>query len=347
MIRCATIGLRNRGRALTREAQACEHIEVVALCDTDEQRLQDALQDAPGAQCYTDAAAVFANPDIDAVILALPNTLHLTLGEQALAAGKDVYMEKPLARNVAECEALIEAQNRSYKTVMVGYQQRFSKTACQARALLAQGAIGEITSATARWNRRAAAEFLWERGDWFLDPKISGGGPLIDIGVHKLDLCLDLIGYPNIDHCVAKARYGIGKRVGDKRDKNYAIEDALDAWLFTDGIDIRVESSYFRNQEQEEYHDIEITGTKGGIRLDGFGEATAWQVNDDGSITHIEVPEIKTHTALDHFADVLLGKIELRPTPEQSRDLQKIIDACYESSANGSRLIPLDAGVLV
>lgn len=347
MIRLATIGLRNRGRALTREAHACKDIEVVGLCDTDSDRLQAALADAPDARCYEDATAIFADPDIDAVILALPNTLHKTLGLQALAADKHVYMEKPLARDVAECEVLMQAEEVSGKTLMVGYQQRFAHTSTQARALLADNAIGKITSATARWNRRAAGEYLWERGDWFLDPAISGGGPLIDIGVHKLDLCLDLIGYPRMQQVVAKARYGLGKAAGDKRGRNYAIEDALDAWLFADGIDVRVESSYFRNQEEEEFHDIEIIGSKGGIRLHGFDGITAWNVHEDGSISSITPPEVKSIGALEHFADVIQGKTTLRPTASQSRDLQKIIDASYASAAQQSRPVQIEEGVLV
>lgn len=341
MLRCAAVGLRNRGRGLVREAEACDDLTVVALCDTDRERLRTAQGDAPAARLEQDAEAVFQADDIDAVILALPNTLHKSFGLKALQAGKHVYMEKPLARDVAECEELMQAEAQSGKTIMVGYQQRFSLAATQARALLAQNAIGTVTSAVARWNRRTAGEFLWERGDWFLDPTISGGGPMIDIGVHKLDLCLDLLGYPAVKHCVAKARYGLGKAAGNKRGKQYAIEDALDAWLFADAIDIRVESSYFRNQDQEEFHDIEIIGTAGGMRINGFNQVSAWLVNEDGAIRHLDIPAVTCCSALAHFADAINGKTALRPDSTQSRDLQKIIDACYASSARASQPVSI------
>jgi predicted dehydrogenase len=223
---------------------------------------------------------------------------------------------------------------------MIGYQQRFAAAAVQARAVLASGVLGRIASATARWNRRMAGGGLWDRGAWFLDPAQGGGGPFIDIGVHKLDLCLDLLGYPRIRRLVAKSRHGLGVRAAAARGCDYRIEDALDAWLFADDLDIRVEASYFRNQEQEEYHDVELIGERGGLRIDAGG-LRAWTVAADGAIAPLPPPAAAATGAVGHFADVLAGRTPLRPTPEQSLALQGIVDACYRSAGSGSGLIPL------
>lgn len=335
----AIIGMRNRGRSLGREATATPGLRVAVICDTDPDRLAAAGEEFPDAQQVGDADTIFADPAIDAVTLALPNHLHEPLGTAALRAGKHVYMEKPLARSVEECERLIGERDAAGRVLMVGYQQRLSPMAEQARQLVASGQLGRITSIVARWNRRVGGQGLWGRGDWFMDPTTGGGGPFIDLGVHKLDLALDLIGYPHIERAVAVARHGLGKRAGEACGRAYAIEDAMDAWLFAEGLDVRVEASYFRNQWQQEYHDIELIGTEGGLRIDDQG-LRAWTVAIEGELTDLRLPAVEDPGGgMGHFQRVLAGEEALRPTPEQSRDLQAMIDACYRSAAAGSRML--------
>ena len=98
-----------------------------------------------------------------------------------------------------------------------------------------------------------AEQGLWERGDWFLSKENSGGGPLIDLGVHKLDLLLYALDFPEITHVGAQCHYGIGSVIAGKRGKQYDIEDGAEVQLrLASGATIELGASYFRNQAADQ-----------------------------------------------------------------------------------------------
>jgi predicted dehydrogenase len=129
-------------------------------------------------------------------MIALPNHLHAPVAIQAMEAGKHVLVEKPIARNSAEALAMIEARDRTGKTLMVGMNQRFSPKRAALKQLIEEGELGDVYYAKAWWRRRRVGAGLWQRGNWFLTPELSGGDPLIDLGIHVLDLALHLMGFP-------------------------------------------------------------------------------------------------------------------------------------------------------
>ena len=195
-LRLGIVGLRNIGLNHLRCAQALDDVVVVAGADTDSERAKKVKDDHSLSYVSQDAQDLFQDPNIDGVILALPNHLHAPLSIAALQAGKHVLVEKPISGHSQEVQGMVEARDRSGKTLMVGMNQRFSPNAYAIREQIRSKAIGEIYLSKTFWNRRYPFEGLFHRGSWGFEKKSSGGGPLLDLGIHKLDLLMFFDGFP-------------------------------------------------------------------------------------------------------------------------------------------------------
>ena len=165
--------------------------ELVAVCDVDRDRAK-ARADEFGVPKATDVVEeILSDSEIDAVSICVPNVFHAKIAEAALRAGKDVLVEKPMAVNVAEAEALVTATKETGQALQIGYVRRFAPNALVAKRFLDEGEFGDIYAARASIIRAAG-----NPGGWFGDVDVSGGGPLIDLGVHIIDLCWYLMGQP-------------------------------------------------------------------------------------------------------------------------------------------------------
>ncbi len=162
-------------------------VEMVAFCDLIEERAQKAAQEygAPGARVFTDYRELL-KLDLDVVHVLTPNKQHSFITVDALEAGKHVMCEKPMAINSAEAKKMLDAARRTGKKLTIGYQSRFRQDSMYLKKLCEAGELGEIYYAKAQAVRRRAVP-TW---GVFLDAENQGGGPLIDIGTHALDLTL-------------------------------------------------------------------------------------------------------------------------------------------------------------
>ena len=199
MIKLGVVGLRNIGKGHVRRALKLDGVKFVAGADTDESRARDAKEEFGFDYATTDASKLFNDPNIDGVVLALPNHLHAPFSVQALDAGKHVLVEKPIAGKSADVASMIEARDRSGKILMVGMNQRFSPVQYGLRELLREKQIGDVYLSKTFWNRRYAGTGLFARGAWGFKKETSGGGPLLDLGIHKLDLLLFLLDFPEVE----------------------------------------------------------------------------------------------------------------------------------------------------
>ncbi|MDA3959491.1 MAG: Gfo/Idh/MocA family oxidoreductase [Planctomycetota bacterium] len=332
-VRIAIVGLRNIGKGHLRRAVACDQAVVTAVVDTDPERREQAQAEFAIPRAYADAAEAFADPAVDAVVLAVPNHLHAPLSIAALEAGKHVLVEKPMACTAAEAEAMLAARDRTGRHLLIGMNQRFSSRGY--RELLASGAIGTFQYGRCRWNRRRPHVALWARGDWFCDRKRSGGGPLADIGVHKLDQLLFVLGWPRVERVSAVIGMGVGARCGQARGRNYGVEDFATVQLRLEGGGVIVcEAAYFLNQSEEEYQDMVCYGTLGGCAT---ANPEAWTVADDESVVPLALPDVTglSATPVEHLVAVIQGREEAMCTPEQGVDMQRILDAAYRSADQG------------
>ena len=137
---------------------------------------------------YENCDEIAKNPDIDAVYIALPNSMHAEYSIRAAKAGKHVLCEKPMATSVEDCKAMIQACQNAGKKLMIAYRCQYEPTNLRAVELIRQGKIGSIESIESAFGFRIAPN------EWRLDKKLSGGGPLVDVGIYCLNASRYLTG---------------------------------------------------------------------------------------------------------------------------------------------------------
>ena len=173
-----------------KRAEALGKAKLVACADIEIDRAR-ALASKVSAESTADWREILQRDDVDVVIVATINSLLAEISAAALAAGKHVLVEKPAARNVAELDSVIAAQKRSGKLVHVGFNHRYHPALQQAKQLLDEGALGEMMFVRGRYGHGGRAGYEKE---WRADPKLAGGGELIDQGVHLIDLARMFVG---------------------------------------------------------------------------------------------------------------------------------------------------------
>jgi predicted dehydrogenase len=295
---------------------------------------------------YTDVTELLADPEIDAVYIAVPNKFHAPLAIQALEAGKHVLLEKPFAINLAEAEEVAAVAKRTGKTLMLGMNQRFGRSAQITRALVERGDLGDIYHVKAHWFRRAG---IPKAGTWFGNKSLAGAGCLYDIGVHLLDLALFLIGdfspvavsgatYTKFGH-LGQGFGGWGK--SDVEGHVFDVEDFATGLIrFANGNTLSLDVSWACHAEEGNREEVQLYGTKAGA-LAKQGKLFR---NDPATGEYMVVQEPNLPLAYPHqdrfhnFINYLLGKEDLAVTIEQALSVQRILDAIAASSAAGSEV---------
>jgi predicted dehydrogenase len=166
-------------------------IRVAAVADMNLTLAQAAAKMAGTDRAVADGRELFADPSIDAIILSTPPNSHQKLGVAALQAGKHLFVEKPLAMNVAECEAIVAAGEATGRSVATGFNMRFTRAAELARKIIASGGIGKLDHIRSFHGHSGGKEFTHP---WICNAEISGGGTLMDNGIHLIDLTRSFLG---------------------------------------------------------------------------------------------------------------------------------------------------------
>ena len=330
MLRLGVIGLRNIGRNHIRQSQrTSEEVRVIAGADLDSERCSQSQEEFDLDWTTTDSTELIEHPDIDGVVLALPNQLHAPLTIQALEAGKHVLVEKPICGKSSEVEGMIQARDASGKVLMVGHNQRFSPKVYALKQALKEGRFGKIYNAKTFWNRREMGDAPLQRGPWgFLEEK-AGGGPMLDLGIHKLDQLLFLLDFPKPTLVSGFLSKGIGKDALKPLGVDYTVEDFATALIHCEeGLCIQVESSYYHAQKEGEIQGSIVSGTQGLIdNLDTYsmkkGELEAFDLEPDQSAPA---------SCVEHFTRVIQGKEELQCTAEEATQALRLVEAIYLSA---------------
>ena len=268
-LRVAVIGL-GIGRKHVEGYGAHPGCEVVALCDLNEDRLNTMADEFAIPERYTDTAEMFAAANPDVVSVCTPNSLHRPLAEAAFAAGCHVLCEKPIATSAADGEAMLKAADAAGKRLGMNFSFRFTAQAAALKARVDAGDLGDIYYGRTVWTRRRGVPG-W--GGWFGQKKLAGGGPLIDLGVHRLDLALWLMGYPEPDWVMGQTWNALtGEQAGDA-NVPFDVEDfAAGTIRFKTGQMLSLEASWAANQRQNERMETRLFGTKGGLAHENVGE---------------------------------------------------------------------------
>ncbi|MCQ2461828.1 MAG: Gfo/Idh/MocA family oxidoreductase [Clostridia bacterium] len=251
-----------------------DNVKIAAVCDIIEERALKAAErfGLPADKAYTDYKKMIENEKLDAVDICTPNYLHSVIAVFALEHGLNVFCEKPDAVGVEECEKMKKAAEKSGKVLMVMRNNRYRETSKFLKKYIEDGKMGEIYAAHCGWIRRRG---IPGKGGWFTTKEQSGGGPLIDLGVHMIDLAIWLMGNPtpvSVTGCTyskfsdndAGADSEHSKFGDSKADGIFDVEDLAMGFIrFDNGACLTIDFSWATNIEREK-HFVELRGTKAG-----------------------------------------------------------------------------------
>lgn len=323
---------------------ASSEIEIAALCDVRLEVAQKIADEYDIPDVYADYKELLKRDDLDIISICTSNKYHSEIAVAALKAGKHVFCEKPDAINPEEAIKMKQAAEESGKVLMVMRNNRFRAVSQFLKRYVENGQMGECYTGRCGWIRRRG---IPGKGGWFTTKELSGGGPLIDLGVHMIDLAVWIMGNPT-PVAVSGAVYtkfaetelsdSEHSAFGTKESEGvFDVEDLATGFIrFSNGATLQIEFSWASNIE-EETRFVELRGTKSGFSL----------INDDLKLfTEIEgeIGDIQPHVNknghghvanIHHFIDVVQGRKESIFTPQQGVDMIKIIDAVYESARLG------------
>lgn len=331
--------------------QTIDEVELVAFCDIIIENAEEAKEKfgTPDAKVYEDYKELLKDDSIEVVHVLTPNRAHSFVSVDAMHAGKHVMCEKPMAINSAEAKKMLDAQKETGKLLSVGYQNRYRDDSQYLKATCERGDLGDIYFAKAHALRRRAVP------NWgvFLNEYEQGGGPLIDIGTHALDLTLWCMNNYKPKSVVGN----VYKKLNDQEnsgndfgpwDKNeFTVEDSAFAFItMEDGATIILESSWALNTLDIDEAKTSLCGTKAGadmkdglrINSDDFGRLNVLkpQLGSGGvafnSGNTNDRPENREARV---FYDAVLYNKPLTVTAEQAFVVTNILEAIYESAKTG------------
>lgn len=229
--------------------------ENIAICDTDAPSIEETLKVVPHAKKH-DCLEDMLGENIDGVVIATPSALHAKQAIIALEYGKAVFCQKPLGRNLAETKAVVNQAQKSDKLLCVDYSYRYTKGIQAIKEVLDEEKLGKIYAVEAVFHNAYGPD-----KSWFYDPKLSGGGCLMDLGSHLVDLMLYLFDAPSTEVRYANILSG-GKSISNHWE---TVEDFAEAQLCTSsGISVRMACSWKLSVGKDADISLKIHGTEGG-----------------------------------------------------------------------------------
>jgi predicted dehydrogenase len=337
-IRVGVIGL-GMGRHHIAGYQTHPNAQVIAIADLDEERLQQIGDQYGVSTRYTSGEKMLKEVELDVVSVATPNKFHKPIAIAALEAGCHVLCEKPMAMNAAEGREMLAAADKAGRRLMINFSYRFTEQSQALKARVDAGELGEVYFARSVWHRRRG---LPRFGGWFGQKALSGGGPLIDLGVHRLDLALWLMGYPKPVWVMGSAYNPIALALAEREGVSYDVEDlAVGMIKFENGATLEIEASWAANIKEQELMETRLLGTKGGLVQRNLNETYEFEaemyVERDGAQYDIKLhaPPRRTLSAMHHFVDSIVKGTPHIAAGEEGLLVMEILDAIYASAAAG------------
>lgn len=327
-----------------------DRVRVVALADPSAEAMAKRIADhkLEGVETFTDYKKMLKSVAIDAVNVCTPNGLHAPASIAASKAGCHVVCEKPMAMNAKEARAMLAAAKAAKKKFVIGFQYRFDPRTQLIRKAYDEGVLGDVVFGRVQALRRRGIP------NWgvFGRKDLQGGGPMIDIGVHSLEMCHFAMGAPQPVAAVGSTFTYLGDKPSDTASmwagwdhKTYTVEDlAVGHIRFADGQVIHIESSFAAHHQHDGLMDFQVMGTKGGATW-STGTLYTDQLGHMMNITPGWLPktdfasnfEAKTRNWVDHFQ---LDTPTLSPG-EHGLMVQQMLDAIYASAARGGKEVTI------
>ena len=332
-----------------------ENVKMVAFCDIIKERAEKAAKEygVEGAKVYTDYKEMIEKEDLEVVNVCTPNKSHSPISVYAMEHDCHVMCEKPMAKTYADAQKMLEAHKRTGKKLTIGYQNRFRSDSQAMKKACENGELGEIYYAKGHAVRRRAVP-TW---GVFLNEEEQGGGPLIDIGTHALDLTLWMMD----NYKPVSVKGSVYKKLGDQTEtgnawgdwdpKEYTVEDSAFGFItMENGATIILESSWALNTLDVKEAKCTLCGTKAGADMEN--NSLRFNMADYGRLAQKEVDlgsggvaffDGKAESEADFEArqwiDAVINDTEPTVKPEQAIVVTQILEAIYESAKTGKEVI--------
>lgn len=331
--------------------QELDVVELVAVCDIKIEKAKATADKFGIPAYYEDYNQVLDIEGLDAVDICTPNYLHSQIAVKALEKGINVFCEKPDAVSVVEAEKMKAAAEASGKVLMVMRNNRYMSCSRFLKQYINDGKMGDIYAARCGWQRRRG---IPGKGGWFTTKEQSGGGPLIDLGVHMIDLTMWLMGNPKpvavtgctftkfADTDVSDSEHS---SFGEKADGGtFDVEDLAMGFIrFDNGSCLQIEFSWASNIEKENRF-FELRGSKSGATWNDIENKLKIFSEDYGKtvdyLPNLTKNPLDDHASnISHFVDVLTNDVEPAFVPEQGLNMVKILEAIYKSAKTGKEVL--------
>lgn len=323
--------------------------ELYAFCDINSDRLTKMGEKYQITRLYHDYHEMLALPELDAVSVCTWNSEHAPAAIAALDAGKHVLCEKPMALSKAQAKEMREAALRNEKLLMIGFVRRFGNDCAILQDFINQDYFGELYFAKATYLRRKG-----NPGGWFGDKSRSGGGPLIDLGVHVIDLVRYLMGKPKAVSVYGATFRKLGDRSEIKGAAGYQssgktdhdicdVEDLATGMVrFENGAVLQIDASFSLNLKEDK-GEIELFGTKAGAKLDPelefFSEDCGYMTNVSLTVPTALSFDDLFYQEISHFLSCVKEGLPCLSPAEDGVEMMAILDALYKSAATGHEVI--------
>ncbi len=320
-----------------------DDIELVGLAELNNELLQEMGKELEVEALFEDYSEMLEATKPDIVSVALPNFLHEKVAIDAMESGAHVLCEKPLAMSVEEGERMKEVAQRCGRQLGLNLSYRFSPAGQALKQLVDDGFIGEAYHGYTRWLRRDGFPRF---GGWFGKRGQSGGGPLIDLGVHRIDLAMWLMGSPEPVSVSGAVHERIGRGRAAAEGKEFDVEDLASGMVkFENGASLLLEASWAGLQEKQEDMLTRVMGERGTLIHQNIGEGYEFEArfarSEAGQYLTGRV-ELNTHNASDPYQEMVACVKEGRPFPVDVDDglrIQKVLDGLYQSAASGREVV--------
>lgn len=339
-IKVGIIGTGNISHLHVKSYMANPAVDVVAAADINQERAKDFCRQYSIPHVFGNHTDLL-EANVDAVSICTWNQSHAEIAIDALRAGKHVLCEKPPAMNYAQALEMERTARAAGRLLMVGFVRRFGKNTTILKEFIDRGHLGDIYYAKAACLRRCG-----NPTGWFSDRSRSGGGPLIDLGVHMIDLCRFLMGGPRAISVYGATFDRIGPRIDVKMFNRYIpmdksdqsdVEDFVSSMIrFENGAVLHVETSFTLHVPRDRIS-CEIFGTKAGAAIEprleivsameGYNVDIIPRYSKDQDVFHGNFQR-----EIDHFADCILRGMPCISPVEDGVEMMRILDGIYLSA---------------
>lgn len=327
-----------------------EQVEMVAFCDIEIKKAEKAAIEygTPEAAVYKNYKQLLEDESIDVVHVLTPNISHAEISIASMEAGKHVMCEKPMAKTSEEAKLMVETAERTGKKLTIGYNNRFRPDSQYLHNVCKQGDLGEVYYARAHAIRRRAVP-TW---GVFLDEEKQGGGPLIDIGTHALDLTLWMMNNYKPKSVMGTTYHKLGQKKdaanawGSWDPEKFTVEDSAFGFItMENGATIVLESSWALNTLDIDEAKCSLSGTVGGadmkdgLRINGENFSKLYTTNVELGAGGVAFYDGKAESDSDLEArlwvESIVNNTDPIVKPAEALVVTQILEAIYESAKTG------------